>query len=74
MALISSTKEDNMLCKVCQYRGSDIRLVGCGCTIHAVSSEAIALFQHDFICMGREIQTSHNFVEFCIWCVLLELF
>jgi hypothetical protein len=28
---------DGMSCRLCRYQGSDIRLLGCGCTLHAVS-------------------------------------
>jgi hypothetical protein len=28
-----------MTCRLCRFPGSDLRLAGCGCTIHAVSSE-----------------------------------
>jgi hypothetical protein len=28
---------DSMSCRLCRYQGSDIRLLGCGCTLHAVS-------------------------------------
>ena len=27
----------NMACRLCRFPGSDLRLAGCGCTIHAVS-------------------------------------
>lgn len=32
-------------CRVCGHRGSDIQMVGCGCTIHAVSNNSGAIFE-----------------------------
>lgn len=31
------SKSEDMICNLCRYPGSDLRLIGCGCTIHAVS-------------------------------------
>eukprot|EP00980_Cylindrotheca_fusiformis_P028262 scaffold22589_cov138-Cylindrotheca_fusiformis.AAC.25 len=33
---IMAQRQENV-CSLCRYDGSDIRIVGCGCTIHAVS-------------------------------------
>jgi hypothetical protein len=37
MAADPSRKSDDMICSLCRYPGSDLRLVGCGCCVHAVS-------------------------------------
>jgi hypothetical protein len=34
---MAPSSADAMLCGVCNYPGSDLRLIGCGCTVHAVS-------------------------------------
>jgi hypothetical protein len=33
-----------MACQMCRFPGSDLRLAGCGCTIHAVSSILVGDF------------------------------
>jgi hypothetical protein len=37
MDTVPSGKSNDMICSVCRYSGSDLRLVGCGCCVHAVS-------------------------------------
>lgn len=33
----SMASADGINCKLCRHPGSDVRLMGCGCTLHAVS-------------------------------------
>jgi hypothetical protein len=37
MDMTPSGKSNDMICGLCRYPGSDLRLVGCGCCVHAVS-------------------------------------
>jgi hypothetical protein len=37
--MVTASGATMMACRLCRFPGSDLRLVGCGCTIHAVSSE-----------------------------------
>jgi hypothetical protein len=36
MNTLPTDKNNEFVCNLCRYPGSDMRLVGCGCTIHAV--------------------------------------
>jgi hypothetical protein len=46
---MAPSSADAMLCRVCSYPGSDLRLIGCGCTVHAVSNHLLIELLSDSI-------------------------
>jgi hypothetical protein len=35
------------VCKICRFEGSDLRIAGCGCTIHAVSFPLVVIVEQN---------------------------
>lgn len=53
--------DEYVRCGVCSFGGCDLRIVGCGCTLHAVS-----IFSYLTICPPPSPYITNNLLTACI--------